>query len=318
MRGQRPALRAAGSLREQLLIIQKLWAPLIGEELSRLLELAGEILREEELAIWAQFTPPGRRAGQQQWPSPAAGSEVPVFNPFEYERFSADTAWMPEAVMMAKSTYVWLAQLSRQYGRDIRKLDEIPEAELQTLRDRGIDTLWLIGVWERSRASKTIKQLCGNSDAVASAYSLYDYQIAEDLGGEAAYVKLRDRAYHHGVRLASDMVPNHMGIDSPWVIEHPEWFMSRGDSPYPAYSFNGPDLSHDSRVERVRRAESITLSGGCLLKSRPIFICVRALVQKESRLLFAGGPLREGGEPSLCEYKPQHFKEGEEDVCLCI
>ena len=45
------------------------------------------------------------------------------------------------------------------------------------------------------------------------------------------------------------MVPNHMGIDSPWVIEHPEWFISRQDSPYPAYSFNGPDLSHDGRVE---------------------------------------------------------------------
>ena len=45
------------------------------------------------------------------------------------------------------------------------------------------------------------------------------------------------------------MVPNHMGIDSPWVIEHPDWFVSRWDSPYPAYSFNGPDLSHDGRVE---------------------------------------------------------------------
>jgi glycosidase len=62
---------------------------------------------------------------------------------------------------------------------------------------------------------------------VASAYSLFDYAIAEDLGGEAAYTNLRDRAYRHGIRLASDMVPNHMGIDSPWVIEHPEWFISR-------------------------------------------------------------------------------------------
>ena len=104
-------------------------------------------------------------------------------------------------------------------------------------------------MWERSRASKTIKQLCGNQDAVASAYSLFDYKIAEDLGGESAYINLRDRCYHKGIRLASDMVPNHMGIDSPWVIEHPEWFISRWESPYPAYSFNGPDLSHDGRVE---------------------------------------------------------------------
>ncbi len=243
-----PAMRAPRSLREQLEIIRRLWGPLIGDALDRLLELAGEILREEEIAIWARFNPAGRRAGPQQWPS-AGGAEVPVFSPYEYERFSADMAWMPSAVLMAKSTYVWLAQLSRQYGRHIGRLDEIPDAELERLARYGINSLWLIGVWERSRASKTIKQLCGNREAVASAYSLFDYTIAQDLGGERAYVNLRDRAYRHGIRLASDMVPNHMGIDSPWVIEHPEWFMSRSDSPYPAYSFNGPDLSHDSRVE---------------------------------------------------------------------
>ena len=112
-----------------------------------------------------------------------------------------------------------------------------------------MNSLWLIGIWERSRASRTIKQLCGNQDAVASAYSLYDYRIAEDLGGEAAYISLRDRCYRRGIRLASDMVPNHMGIDSPWVVEHPDWFISRPDPPYPAYNFDGPDLSPDPRVE---------------------------------------------------------------------
>jgi hypothetical protein len=178
-------------------------------------------------------------------------AEVPVFGDpaHEYEKFSPDTGWMPTAVLIAKSTYVWLAQMSRQYGRRIARLDEIPDEELATLARRGLNSLWLIGVWERSRASKTIKQLCGNSDAVASAYSLFDYTIAEDLGGEAAYINLRDRAYRHGIRLASDMVPNHMGIDSPWVVEHPDWFISRPEPPYPAYSFNGPDLSHDGRVE---------------------------------------------------------------------
>jgi glycosidase len=244
-----PALRSPRSLREQLEIIRTLWKPLLGESLDRLLELAGEILREEELAIWMQFHPPGGHR-REQWPA-SGRSEVPTFGDpaHEYEKFSPDTAWMPTAVLIAKSTYVWLAQLSRQYGRRIARLDEIPGEELAILARRGLNSLWLIGVWERSRASKTIKQLCGNRDAVASAYSLSDYTIAEDLGGEAAYTNLRDRAYRHGVRLASDMVPNHMGIDSPWVIEHPEWFISRPDSPYPAYSFNGPDLSHDGRVE---------------------------------------------------------------------
>ncbi len=256
-----PAVGSPRSLRDQLALIRRLWKPLLGESLEHLLAIATEILHEEELAIWMQFNPPAaqaraaaerrRQTGQQQWPSIVSHAEVPVFGDpaHEYEKFSPDTAWMPNTVLIAKSTYVWLAQLSKQYGRRIARLDEIPDEELATLARRGLNSLWLIGVWERSRASKTIKKLCGNQDAVASAYSLFDYAIAEDLGGEAAYNNLRDRAYRHGMRLASDMVPNHMGIDSPWVVEHPEWFISRQDSPYPAYSFNGPDLSHDGRVE---------------------------------------------------------------------
>ncbi|MDR3723902.1 MAG: alpha-amylase family glycosyl hydrolase [Terracidiphilus sp.] len=253
------------SLSEQLQLIRKLWKPLIGVSLERFLQMAGEILHEEELAIWMQFNPPAAQAraaadeaarrrgerGEQLGGGPVATAQVPTFGDpaHEYEKFSPDTAWMPTAVLIAKSTYVWLAQLSREYGRAINRLDEIPDEELAHLAERGINTLWLIGVWERSRASKTIKLLCGNTDAVASAYSLFDYSIAGDLGGEAAYTALRDRAFHHGVRLASDMVPNHMGIDSPWVVEHPEWFIGRDQSPYPSYSFNGPDLSSDARVE---------------------------------------------------------------------
>ncbi len=246
-----PALRSPRSLSDQIEIIRELWRPLLGDSLDRFLIMAAEILREEELAIWAQFNPPGTRRGPQQWPSLASQSEVPNFAEaqHEYERFSPDQAWMPGAVLIAKSSYVWLAQLSRKYSRHIGRLDEIPDEDLQELADRGINSLWLIGVWERSRASKTIKQLCGNREAVASAYSLFDYSIADDLGGEPAYITLRDRAYHHGIRLASDMVPNHMGIDSPWVVEHPEWFISRWESPYPSYSFEGPDVSSDARVE---------------------------------------------------------------------
>jgi glycosidase len=268
-----PAVSAPVSLGDQLTVIRSKWKRLLDENLQRFLMIAGEILREEELAIWARFHPPDadaeaaaraaaaraaeeaarrrREMGTQQWPSLMSHSDVPVFGDpaHEYERFSADQAWMPTAVLIAKSTYVWLAQLSRKYGRAIERLDQIPDEELDDLARRGMNSLWLIGIWERSRASRTIKQLCGNQDAVASAYSLYDYRIADDLGGEPAYITLRDRCFHRGVRLASDMVPNHMGIDSPWVVEHPEWFLSLPYPPYPAYNFDGPDLSSDPRVE---------------------------------------------------------------------
>jgi maltooligosyltrehalose synthase len=155
---------------------------------------------------------------------------------------------MPRLVMLAKSTYVWLDQLSKKYQRPITHLNDIPDEELDTLARWGFSGLWLIGLWERSSASQRIKQLMGNPDAVASAYSLYDYQIATDLGGDEAYRDLAGRAWQRGIRLASDMVPNHMGIDSKWVIEHPDWFLSLPYSPFPSYKFNGPDLSSDGRV----------------------------------------------------------------------
>ena len=47
-----------------------------------------------------------------------------------------------------------------------------------------------------------------------------------DLGGWDALNNLRSRAWARGIRLSADMVPNHMGIDSTWVIEHPDWFLS--------------------------------------------------------------------------------------------
>jgi hypothetical protein len=269
-----PMLASPDSLTGQLDFIRENWSQYLGEDLRRVL-LAIDILREEEVAIWMRFHPAG--PDNHRHGAPGFGGEGFIGDEFigfeddfvtgsdgirrrryavdyqaplhEYEAFSADQAWMPNVVLIAKNTYVWLEQLSKKYGRHIYRLDQIPDAELRLLASRGITGLWLIGLWERSRASRTIKRLRGNADAVASAYSLKDYSIAEDLGGEAAYENLRDRAALAGLKLASDMVPNHMGIDSDWVIEHPEWFLSRWDSPFPVYGFEGPDLSTDSRVE---------------------------------------------------------------------
>ncbi len=155
---------------------------------------------------------------------------------------------MPRLVLIAKNSYVWLDQLSKKYQRNIHALNQIPDEELELLRKGGISGLWLIGLWERSIASQRIKQMMGQPEAVASAYSLMDYEIASGLGGWEALQDLRWRAWQHGIRLSADMVPNHIGIDSRWLVEHPDWFLSLPFSPYPNYSFNGPDLSNDSRV----------------------------------------------------------------------
>jgi glycosidase len=228
-----PAIAVPHSLSGQLEYIRTRWASLLGKFLYRLLSSL-DLIKEEEKAF---FLGPGP-------------SRVYDFTSlqFEAERFSPDKDWMPNLVLVAKNSYVWLDQLSKKYKRGITKLDQIPDEELDTLARWGFTGLWLIGLWERSQASKRIKQLRGNLDAVASAYSLFDYSIAADLGGEDSYRDLRDRAWKHGIRLSSDMVPNHMGIDSSWVMDHPDWFVALDYSPFPSYSFNGPNLSWDDRV----------------------------------------------------------------------
>lgn len=167
----------------------------------------------------------------------------------ENENFTPDIHWMPRVVLLAKNTYVWLDQLSKKYKKHIRTLDQIPDEELDLIADWSINGLWLIGLWERSEASRHIKHIMGNIDAVSSAYSLFDYQIAADLGGEWAYQNLNERAKARGIRLASDMVPNHTGLYSRWIIDHPEYFIQASEPPFPGYRFSGENLSLHPHIE---------------------------------------------------------------------
>ncbi len=238
-----PALANPDSIFAQLEYILGRWGTLAPAFLQRLLSSL-DFIREDEKAGFTGHGPsqvPTFGVGS----STRSGSSVGLDEP---ERFSEDREWMPRAVLMAKNAYVWRDQLTKKYGRPIRTLDQIPDEELDALSAQGFTGLWLIGLWERSVASQRIKQMCGNEDAVASAYSLYDYEIAHDLGGEAAMHNLRERAGSRGVRMASDMVPNHMAIDSRWVMEHPDWFLSLDHPPFPTYTFNGADLSQDERI----------------------------------------------------------------------
>ncbi len=220
------------SLLDQLQYILREWADMLPESFVRLLKSSIDYINEEEKE--RGFV----GGGPVNVPIVDYSSELN-----EYEAFSSDSNWMPCVVMIAKSTLVWLDQLSKAYKRPITSLDQIPDEELDALQNRGITALWLIGLWQRSDASKEIKHLCGNPDAVASAYSLKDYDISPTIGGWEAVYNLKERCQKRGIRLASDMVPNHTGIDGNWVYEHPDYFIWQSYPPFPSYTYNGPDLS---------------------------------------------------------------------------
>ena len=230
-----PAQANPGSLAGQLTYIREQWEPYLGDYLVRLLRALDFLKEEEKMGLHGPGKTPVLEFADPGWWD-------------DRERFSRDLDWMPRLVLMAKSTHVWLDQLSKKYQRHIHRLDQIPDEDLDELAGQGFTGLWLIGLWERSRASQEIKQRCGNPEALASAYSIYDYRVADNLGGDEALYNLKQHAWQRGIRLASDMVPNHMGIDSPWVVEHPDWFLSLDYCPFPAYTFNGPNLSRDDRV----------------------------------------------------------------------
>ena len=228
-----PARLYPDSLLDQIQYIIREWAAMLPEYFVNLLKSSMDYINEEQK---------DHGFGGAPGPIPVVDFSSEIN---EYEAFSSDSNWMPCVVMIAKSTLVWLDQLSKQYKRPITSLDQIPDEELDLMQHRGITALWLIGLWQRSEASKTIKHLCGNPDAVASAYSLKDYDISPDIGGWEAVENLRVRCRRRGIRLASDMVPNHTGIDGNWVYEHPDYFISQSYSPFPSYTYNGPDLSHN-------------------------------------------------------------------------
>ncbi len=247
----RPIKHAPASILEQLRYIRLNWGGLLEESpLWELLEGAIDFIEDEDKYLFFERMTQERALRKDGYEFekeayvPEYGSPDDANAPANY---SVDSSWMPEVVMLAKSTYVWLDQLSKLYRLPVKRLQDIPDAELDRIAERGFTALWLIGLWQRSHASQKIKQLHGNPEAKASAYALEKYEISSDIGGHEGYENLLQRARQRGIRLASDMVPNHTAMDSELVRNNPDWFLSSGTAPYYNYSYNGPNLSNDSR-----------------------------------------------------------------------
>jgi glycosidase len=261
---RKPITASPYNIHEQLEFIRTNWGIVLDEDILNKI-LLGKDLIQEDFKLFVQHgggekgTPPVPTYEfdktyfdtlKQKFEEGKKLTEAEYqYYQLELEKFTEDIDWMPRVVMIAKNTPVWLFQLSKKYGREIKHLDEIPNEELDQLAKWNFTSLWLIGIWERSSASKKIKQMMGNPEAASSAYSLYDYVIAKDLGGEESFNILKDKAWQRGIRLASDMVPNHTGIYSKWVIEKPSYFLQSSSPPYPGYRFTGQNLSDDDRVE---------------------------------------------------------------------
>ena len=150
---------------------------------------------------------------------------------------------------MAKSTYVWLDQLSRAYGRDIRTLDAIPDEELDTLAALGR---------HRAVADRPVGALEGVRADQADARQ----RRRGRLGLLARRLPDRRRPRRRGgLRRTCATAPGRAASASRATWSPTTWASTRAGSsstrsgscrcrepPYPVYTFAGPDLSADPRV----------------------------------------------------------------------
>jgi glycosidase len=140
------------------------------------------------------------------------------------------------------NTRVWLTELSRSLGRPAT-LDDVPDASLDSIASKGFDWVWFLSVWQTGPAGRRVsrenhewrKEFADTlpdlreEDIAGSGFAITAYAVSPELGGAAALARLRDRLRKRRLRLMLDFVPNHTGLDHPWVEDHPDYYVAGND-----------------------------------------------------------------------------------------
>ncbi|MET9459760.1 alpha-amylase family glycosyl hydrolase [Streptomyces canus] len=133
------------------------------------------------------------------------------------------------------NTLVWLTELSYRYGRPVT-LGDVPGEVWDSVAPPGVDTVWLMGVWQRSPAGLEIAVRdeglrasfrealpdVTDADIAGSPYCVRDYVVDASLGGPEGLAAARTQLAARGLRLILDYVPNHVAPDHPWLTSGPD------------------------------------------------------------------------------------------------
>lgn len=134
----------------------------------------------------------------------------------------------------------WLNELSRQEHRNIT-LATIPERDWHLLKDRGMDVVWLMGIWkrspdsgERARGEPSLADECRSilpdfviEDITGSPYAVFDYRPDSLFGSFDDLRTLKKALEDLGLFLVLDFVPNHTACDHPWTERHSDFYVRK-------------------------------------------------------------------------------------------
>ena len=143
------------------------------------------------------------------------------------------------------NTGAWLYELSLLLGKPVR-LRDVPSTEWDRLKALGMDLVWLMGVWNRSRLGRQVSlndasfhhlfdTVCpdwGSQDVVGSCYSLNSHEPDPSIGTWEDIDHVRTALNQRNMGLILDFIPNHTGIDHNWLIEHPDYYIQVAEDQY--------------------------------------------------------------------------------------
>ena len=136
------------------------------------------------------------------------------------------------------NTRVWL----RRFDSEGRKanLDDVPTSYWERLAQKGIDYVWLMGVWKI--CSSTIEKYCLKEgavkdsfkialkdlqveDIIGSPYAIDRYEVNPLIGTERSIQNTKTVLNKLGIKLILDFVPNHFSADSSLIKTDPYIFL---------------------------------------------------------------------------------------------
>ncbi|MCF6271043.1 MAG: glycosidase [Melioribacteraceae bacterium] len=135
------------------------------------------------------------------------------------------------------NTRVWIKRFAQ--NNITPKLIEVPRDYWETLIDKGIKYVWLMGIWET--IPETIEKYCFDEglvseykkalpdwkpkDVIGSPYAIDNYHINKTLASKREFIQLKENLNSIGLKIILDFIPNHFNADTSLLKTNPEIFL---------------------------------------------------------------------------------------------
>ena len=132
------------------------------------------------------------------------------------------------------STRPWLYELSQKYKKNITTLKDIPLEEFDKLAEKGVEYVWMMGVWQlgsygleldRKKDYSSVLPDYKKEDIIGSPYAITEYVCNSEIGTDEDLKWLKETLHKKNLKLLLDFVPNHSAVDSPTAETYPNFYI---------------------------------------------------------------------------------------------